>query len=330
MTRAFVRLFFTFVFFILFSGFGLASPISSKLLSLVPPGADVVAGFENHPGPTKHGRLLLTTHNNRLDLDDWQALTGADSKRFFEQIIEVAVSNLDGNLSDHLLLVEGRFDRERIFRSLEENGARSTDFEGMPVLLIKPLSRERDDMLDTRWLVILDNQIGMLGTPVMVQSALRRFRDHAVPDSILEERLSLLRSDVTSWNVLSRSPQRDTQFIFAKPHTAWMELQQETDLLMVGVRFGSKVRIDFSIYAKGGHEPEFFTRKAVVFTDAMASRSTPEAAAHTAATLHPAKYSLLADGVRGSLELTSDQFERWCEYLLRARKPAPAVAARGD
>ena len=328
--RIFVTCFFSLALNVLSTGYGVASPRSSALLSLVPPGADMVAGFENHPGPTKHGRLLLTTHNNRLDLDDWQSLTGVDNNRAFEEVIEVATSDSEGNLSEHLLLVEGRFDRERIFHSLEESGAPSADVEGQGVLLIQPLARERGDMLDTRLLVILENRIGILGTPLAVRSALRRYADHAVPDSVLEERLSLLRSDVTSWNVLSRSAQTGTQFIFAHPHTAWTELQEETDLLMVGARFGSKVRLNFSIFAKGEHDPGFFTRKVAVFADAVVVGATPEAATPETALHRPAKYSLEADGVRGSLEMTSEQFEQWCEYLIRVRRPATALAARGD
>jgi len=72
--------FFTVALTAFFAGSGLASPLSSKLLPLVPSGAEIVAGFENHPTPDSHGRLLLTTHNNRLDLDDWQALTGLAPK----------------------------------------------------------------------------------------------------------------------------------------------------------------------------------------------------------------------------------------------------------
>src|SRR5579864_8655459 len=167
--------FYTLAFTAFLTGYGLASPLNSKLLPLVPGGAEIVAGFENHSGPGHHGRLLLTTHNNRVDLDDWQALTGADSRRVYEEVIEVAASNVEGRLAEHLLLVAGRFDRERIFHSLQENGAKSTEYQEQPILLIAPFSRERGDMLDTRWLVILDNRIGMLGTPALVQQALRRY-----------------------------------------------------------------------------------------------------------------------------------------------------------
>ena len=257
------------VFSAFFAGHGLASPRSSRLLPLVPPGAEVVAGFQNHPGLHNHGRLLLTTRNNRLDLEDWQALTGVDSKRVFDEVIEVAASTLAGNLGEHLLLVRGRFDRERIFRSLELNGAKSTQYQGQPIRLIAPFARERGDMLDIRWLVILDNRIGMLGTPGLVREALSRHLNHSLADAVLEERLSLLRSDVTSWNVMSQSP-RSRNISFAQPKSVWADLQEDTDLLMVGARFGSKVRIDFSIYANARRGPEFFSDKAAFFTDALA------------------------------------------------------------
>ena len=187
-----VRIFSTFVFVATFAGYGSASPLSSRILSLVPPGAEIVAGFENHPDSTS-GRLLLTTHNNRLDLEDWQALTGVDSSRRFDEVIEAAASDGAGDLSEHLLLVAGRLDRELIFRSLEENGVQSTGFQGQRIMVIKPFARERGDMLQDRWFVILENRIGILGTPGIVQRALQRYADHSVPDSVLEERLSLLR-----------------------------------------------------------------------------------------------------------------------------------------
>ena len=73
------KLLFTLALTTVFAGSGFASPLNSKLLSLVPPGAEIVAGFENYPALHGHGQLLLTTHNNRLVLDDWQALAGVDN-----------------------------------------------------------------------------------------------------------------------------------------------------------------------------------------------------------------------------------------------------------
>ncbi len=329
MSPIFLRGFHILVLSAFFAGHSWALTRGSRLLPLVPAGAEIVAGFENHAGPTQHGRLLLTTRNNRLDLDDWQALTGIDSQRVFEEVIEVASSNEAGNLAEHLLLVEGRFDRELIFRSLEENGAKSAQIQGQQILMIAPLARERGDMLDTRWLVILDNCIGMLGTPGLVRQALSRYVDHSLADSVLEERLSLLRSDVTSWNVLSRSPQV-RNITFAQPNSAWADLQQDTDLLMVGTRFGSKVRIDFSIYAQAGSGPEFFSDKAAFFTDALTEGPNAESAPRARTQHRPEKFSLGENQVQGSVELSSRQFEAWCQEFTRLRLPVIPPSAHGD
>ncbi len=314
----------------LLAGYGLASPLSSQLLPLVPPSAEVVAGFQNHAHPNQHGRLLLTTHNDRLDLEDWQALTGADSRRVFDEVIEVAASDMAGKISEHLLLVAGRFDRERIFHSLEENGALAMDFEGQQVLAIEPLARERGDMLDTRLLLILEDRIGMFGTPALVRQAMRRYAAHAVPDPVLEERLRLVRSDVTSWNVLSGRSGRESRIEFAQPQSAWAELQQDTELLLVGARFGSKVRIDFSIYGKNERGAEFYSRKASFFTTALVAGPAPQMGRSGLELRQPQNYSVGANHVEGSVELSERQFEAWCEELSRLRAPDVQGPPRGN
>lgn len=311
------------------AGYALASPMSSKLLSLVPPGAEVVAGFENHAFPRGHGRLLLTTHNNRLDLQDWEALTGVDSKRIFNEVIEVAATSPSGSLSEHVLLVAGQFDRERIFQSLEQNGARTTNFEGRQALLIKPLARERGDMVDTRLLVILDNRTGLLGTQGLVGQTLRRYADHALPDAVLEERLSQLRPDVTSWNVLSGAAGRETNFQFAQPHSAWAELQADTNLLLVGAHFGSKIRVDFSIYGENESGAEFYRRKASFFTTALVAGPEPQTE-RPHSTRQPQKLSVAANHVQGSVELSQDEFDAWCGFLSRLLAPDTQSPARGN
>ena len=149
----------------------MASPSNSKLLWLVPPGAQIVAGFENYHEENHHGQLLLTTRNNRLDLADWQAISGVDHKRAVEEVIEVAASSVGGELPEHLLLVAGRFDRDAIFRSLRLNGARETEYNGATVILVEPFAREKGLMVGTRWLVFLGDQLAMFGTPAMVRAA---------------------------------------------------------------------------------------------------------------------------------------------------------------
>lgn len=307
----------------------LASSLSHPLLALVPPGSQVVAGFENHPAPHAHGRLLLTTHNNRLDLDDWQALTGVDTKRIFEQVIEVAAAPSGSALSEHMLLVAGRFDRERIFRSLTENGAQTIAYDGLQIMVVKPFARERGDMLDDRWLVILDNRTGIFGTPWLVQKALRRHAAHALPDPILEERLSLLRRDVTSWNMLLSSPANAKNVSFRQPKSAWAQLQQDADVMMIAARFGPKIRIDFSIHADSSRGREFFARKAEFFTSALGTRPGDNAtAANSKRRL--ANFSLESNRVQGSVEMSSRQFDVWCEHLYLAQNNLAPAASTGD
>ena len=305
----------------------LAAPLSSRLLPLVPPGAAIVAGFENHGRFSAHGRLLLTTRNNRLDLEDFQSLAGVDSKRALDEVIQVAAATQAGLLSEHMLLVAGRFDRERIFRSIEEAGAKGVSFLGQKILLIRPFTRERDDMIDTRWLVIVENRIAILGTPSLVQLALRRYADHAVPDSVLEERLSLMRPDVNSWNVLARSQKKETHIDFSLPHSAWAQLQRDADILMVGARFGHKIRVDFSIHADADHGSDFFVRKAEVFTDALGQPGTK-----------PAKpmerrlrdFAMESNRVKGSVEMSARQFEAWCEQLYVERVSGRTGTSSGN
>jgi hypothetical protein len=313
----------------LFAASALASPLCNRLLSLVPAGAAIVAGFDNHGGSTPRGHLLLSTRNNRLDLEDFQALAGVDSKRSYDEVVEVAMATPQGALSEHMLLVAGRFDRERIFRSLEENGAKRVEFLGQKILLIKPFARERKDMVDTRWLAILDNRTVLLGTPGLVQQGLRRHADHAVPDSVLEGRLSLLRPDVNSWNVMVESPKRATRIDFALPHSNWAQLQQDADVPMVAARFGSKICVDFSIHADAAHGSEFFARKADVFTDALAEAQA-DAKTTEPAQRRLANFVLESNRVQGSVEMSIRQFEAWCQHLYLVRAAARAAELTGN
>lgn len=285
-----------------------ASPSNSKLLWLVPPGAQIVAGFENYHDPHHHGQLVLTTRNNRLDLADWQAIAGVDHHRAFHEVIEVAASPVGGRLTEHLLLVGGRFDREVIFRSAELNGGEKTKYEGLTVMLIKPFTREKG-LMGTRWLIILDNRIAMMGTPLLVQGALHRYLNHADTDVPLRERLSQLPLEVSSWNVLSSLPRTPTEYTAPQAKSAWARFFEGADVMIVGVRFGSKVRVHFSLHASADHGAQFFEQKTASFADVFA----PE---RTGATRPPrvGDVEVAADRVRGSIELSKKQFDAWGDW----------------
>ena len=129
---------------------------------------------------------------------------------------------------------------------------------------------------------------------------MRRYAQHAVPDSILEQRLSLLRRDVTTWNILDGSKKSQRNFSFAQPHSAWAKLQQGADVLMVAARFGSKIRVDFFVYTDATHGPEFFARKAGLFAGALMAGPTPEATSPEEAQRRIQNFSLESNCVQGS------------------------------
>jgi hypothetical protein len=230
------------LFTVVFVGVGPAAPVNLKLLPLVPPGAQIVSGFENKPNKAG-GPLLLTTMNNVLDLDDLRSLFGVDPKRGFNEVIEVSFAPSGASLNEHLLLVAGSFNRDRIFSAAELNGATSAKYLSATVLTIQPFTREKGQMKDTRWLSIIDDRIAIFGTQWMVQQALNRYDNHASADPILMKRLALFRRDVGSWNVFSSMPNL-RQSVFLQSRGPFSALFDGADVMMVGVCFDSKVRVD--------------------------------------------------------------------------------------
>lgn len=311
-----------FVFAFLLSLSSSASPSNSKLLWLVPPGAQMVAGFENYRDPGHHGQFLLTTRNNRLDLADWQAIAGVDHKRAFDEVIEVAASPIGGRLSDHLLLVAGRFSAATIFKSLELNGAKRIVSEGQTVMLIEPFAREKGLLVGTRWLVILEDRFVMLGTPKMVQAGLHRYFNHADSDMILRERLSQLPREVTSWNVLSSVTWSPTEYRAASPSSPWQKVFEGASVMIVGAHFGSKIHLHFSLHASESHGMDFFVQKSRFFAEVFAPERT---GGSRPPRLH--EVEIAADRVQGSIELSKEQFDTWSDWTNNFGRP-PAIPDR--
>lgn len=326
---------FTFRFFsvivstAILAGSSFGSPLNNRLLALVPPGSDVVVAFENHLNA--HGQLLLATRADRLDLQDWQALTGVDSKRVFDEVVEAAASPFGGGLSEHVVLIEGHFDKEVIFKSAEAGGAQRSICEGETVMAIKPFAREQGDMVDTRWLAILNNRIGIFGTQWMVEQALKRYASHADIDMPLMERLSQLRSDVTSWSVLVAPRDTSRTYQVAQVSSPWTRFMEDAEVLMVGVRFSSKVRVDFLLHATVDHGTKFFEEKAASFADVFAMEGSD---------LRPGQsrrrrlgnVTVDLDHVQASIQLSAKEFDEWADQTTRNRALASLArsTSRGE
>ena len=165
-----------------------ASP-DPRLLSLVPPGAQLVAGINAPSIQGQPDNFVLMTHNNTVDIEDFFALTGADDERIIHQIVFVSATSTDRQLNEHSLLVSGHFDQLHVFKSAGEGGAAVTDYRSVPILVIQPLAREQGTLHDVRWLAILDSRVLVFGTIASTRLELDRYLEHSRTDDALLRRL---------------------------------------------------------------------------------------------------------------------------------------------
>jgi hypothetical protein len=232
---------------------GFASPALSKLLPLIPPEAQVVAGVEDPRNPDTRGHVLLVTVKNPFDFDDCLSLTGVDTHRGVDEIIWIAASSPKGELNEHMLLVSGHFDRAHIFEAAEQNGAATSVYRGLEVMLVKPFAREEQQMHDTRWMAILDSSTVVLGTPWLVQKALDRYVGHEQADPLMADRIGRLHPQVKSWSVLVMPRGVSLKHpALGQSSAPWIDLLGKDVLdgakeLTLGIRYGSTSRVDFVV-----------------------------------------------------------------------------------
>lgn len=124
----------------LFNASVTASAISSdlRLIQMVPPESQVIASMLS---PTLDGQpssFLLFTGNNRIDLEDFFAVTGADASRRIHQVVFAAEVGDDGKLSEHSLLVSGHFNRNAIFRFAASDNPQRKVIAAKPFSLFNP------------------------------------------------------------------------------------------------------------------------------------------------------------------------------------------------
>jgi hypothetical protein len=296
-----------------------AAPVNSRLLPLVPPEANIVAGIEDPHNPNSHGRLLFVTRNNCLDFDDWLSLSGVDADRRVDEFIEVAASSPRGELKERLLLVAGRFDAERIVRAAQQNSATTTEYRGATLLEVKPFAREQRQISDTRWMAFPDPQTAIFGTPWLVQRALDRFAAGEPAEARLVEQLGRLHPDVNSWNVLFMTPDMLVRHVAAGQSNApWVQLLTGADELALGIHYGGRARIDFAIRTTDG-------RQASSVASLLAQPSFLEVSSAPAIRPRVEALSLDLNQLQGSIILPGKQLDGYIEDL---RSGAPEVAAQ--
>lgn len=308
--------------FVIFAARGFASPAASPLLPLVPAGAEIVAGIEDPHNPNARRHLLFVTINNTLDLDDWLALTGVDTRREVDEVIWAAASSPQHELGEHLLLIAGRFDRDHIFRAATQNGARTQRYAGAEVLVVEPFAREQ--MRDTRWLAILDDRRAVFGTPWLVQKALDRYAAYASADAALAGSVAQLRPDVTGWNIFRMSSSTYARHLgLGQLDAPWAHLLDGADELTVGIHAGSRTRIDFVLHAVDGG-------KASAIAETLAQPQFLQAAAMQTLRARLENVSIQKDRIKGSIELPGKQFDACLETFSRSRSAANSQIAQAN
>jgi len=235
--------------FVLFSAVvsGSALPSDLRLIQMVPPESQVIAGMLS---PTLEGQpsaFLLITASNSLDLEDFYAVTGADASRLIHQVVFVGGPGSIGKLSEHSLLLNGHFDRSTIFRFAESGNASTETYRGESILVVPPLTRERGRFKQLRWLAILKSDIAIFGTPMSVQRELDRQIANSGPDPLLMERLSRLGRHDETWCLLpapSASGIIESALETLDPKLG--AIAREGRSMQYGIHFGSHVEITAS------------------------------------------------------------------------------------
>jgi hypothetical protein len=306
------------LFSLLTIALGSAVTPNPKLLSLVPPTAQSIAGMIAPRSGREPSSFLLITHNNLLDLNDFIALSGADNSRVIEQIIMVA-SDGGGALAEHSLLASGHFDQGLIYRSANRSvGASAAKYRGIPVLVVQPFARERDTFHDVRWLAMMDSNLAVFGTIASVQRELDRRLDHSVADPALGRRLAHLRRDDATWCVATlpdHNGEIEAAFEMLDPRLP--ELLRPGNTLEFGTHYGRQVEFEYEVGLASSHDVE----------SVLASLQPPV----TGSSLLPVAELIKIDGgIRGVLKVSKDRYEAWKAGVVAAQSDLPAVAVSSN
>lgn len=287
-----------------------AAPAAGDLLRLVPGGVQIVSGISDPETSSATGRLLVVTENNNRDYDDCLALLGVDGERAINEVIEAAASSNTADLSDHLLLLAGRFDRSGIFKAALENGSTGAEYNGEQVLVVKPFDREKYSMNAVRWLAILKNRVLVFGVPGMVARTLDRYERNEPADATLLQRIARLHPDVDSWSIITMPPLMLTAHLALESVPASLEtILKDADEVELGIHYGRMARINFSIHTRLGD-----------FNGGLLSRAQPILASFT-----PDPHSHLQIGMEeqsrlhGWMTVPEKQFDQWLAALENSR-----------
>jgi hypothetical protein len=282
----------------------LAASLDLTLLSLVPPGAQVVAGITNRPSPGKPGSFLLMTRNNVIDRRDFISLAGVDDSMIIRQMIFTAGGSDTSKFGEHSLLISGHFDQARIFKAAVDNGATVTEFRGFRVLVQHPFERELGTFKDVRWLAVIGSNVALFGTRSSVQQELERHLAGSAVDLSLMQKLDRLRRDDATWCILGMFKFDDEiEHALGSLDPVLATLLHAGTSFLFGVRYGRKIEVEYEGTVPSNESPH---------TLANSSMESLVAGPFKGSSLlpHPDLTTERAS-VRGVIKVAMDRYAAW-------------------
>jgi hypothetical protein len=291
-----------------------------RLLSLVPPAVQVVAGMNAPSGGSQPKSFLLMTHNNSMDLDDLIALTGGDPTRVIQQVIMVAAEDGRGGLTEHSLLAGGHFDPALIRRSV--GGASVTRYRDISLLVVQPFARERANFNDVRWLAMIDSDVALFGTIAMVKQELDRYLSRSVADPFLVQKLARLRRDDDTWCVLIRPvSSNEIRSVLEAVGATLADHLQDGHTFEFGIHYGRRVEFEYEVNTPTSAGAEAVSRSLVQ------SLAGPDV---TGSSHSPAFGASQADGVvHGAVKISRARYDAWVAEV-KARADLRVAATLRD
>jgi hypothetical protein len=291
-----------------------------RLTPLIPPDSQMVAGMV----APSHGGLpdsfLIITDGNRIDLQDFFALSGVDTSRLIQQVIFAAGAGAGPSvLSEHSLLVSGQFDGDLIARSAARGGAHTGQYRGTKVLVIEPLERERGTFNDLRWLVFLNSDVAIFGTVDSVKQEIDRHIAKSRPDATILARLSGLRRDDETWcQVAALLPGSEIQEILRMLDPKLANLGKNGGAFQFGIYFGRHVEFEYEILESSGADAQGVSHSL--------ARSPAGPNAKESSLLPRSGNIGVGEPVRGVVKVSRERYEEWQKELSRL-EPVPATVS---
>jgi hypothetical protein len=221
-----------------------AVPVDPRLLSLVPPGSEIVAGVIASHG--HRSDIVLMSKVNTIDLADFYAITGSDPNRVIAQLVLAAAPGRAGDPPEHSLLASGSFDIARIFKFAGISPS-TRKYHGVTLFAVSPFDRERSYFNLDRLFAVIDSHLVIFGSPASVEQEIQRYTARSQPDSSLVQRLQRLRRNTDTWCLLAGHAHNGlVQKIFAGFNPELANVLEKSGALEYGIHHASsKVEFEY-------------------------------------------------------------------------------------